>query len=192
MGLAGIPWFTHDIGGFHGGDIHDPAFHELLIRWFQWGAYSPVMRLHGDREPHKPQHGTTGGATCVSGADNEVWSYSDEVYGVCKKYLAVRESLRDYTRELMREAHEKGSPVMRTLFYEFPQDKRCWEFEGTYMYGSKYLVAPVMEAGKRAIKVYLPQGAKWRHGGEKGETYEGGKEVEVKCPLEELPVFERI
>lgn len=73
MGLAGIPWWTTDIGGFHGGDPSDPAFRELFVRWFQWGTFCPVMRLHGDREPRQPQFGTTGGAACLSGAPNEVW-----------------------------------------------------------------------------------------------------------------------
>ncbi len=54
MGIAGIPWWTTDIGGFHGGDPTDPAFQELLARWFQYGAFCPVMRLHGDRYPHSP------------------------------------------------------------------------------------------------------------------------------------------
>jgi alpha-D-xyloside xylohydrolase len=79
------------------------------------------MRLHGDQEPKQPQQGTTGGAACTSGAANEVWSYGETVYGICKKYMMLREQLRDYTRELMRQAHEKGSSVMRTLFYEFPE-----------------------------------------------------------------------
>ena len=82
MGLAGIPWWTTDIGGFHGGDPSDPAFRELFVRWFQWGAFCPVMRLHGDREPRQPQLGTTGGATCLSGAPNEVWCYGDTVYNI--------------------------------------------------------------------------------------------------------------
>lgn len=59
MGIAGIPWWTTDIGGFHGGDPDDEAFRELFVRWFQWGAFCPVMRLHGDREPRQPQHGST-------------------------------------------------------------------------------------------------------------------------------------
>ena len=79
MGIAGIPWWTTDIGGFHGGDPTDEAFRELFVRWFQWGAFCPVMRLHGDREPKQPQLGTTGGATCCSGAPNEVWSYGETV-----------------------------------------------------------------------------------------------------------------
>jgi len=61
------------------------------------------MRLHGDREPKQRQHGTTGGATCLSGAPNEMWSYGPEVYGICKKYMLIREELRSYTRKLMRE-----------------------------------------------------------------------------------------
>jgi alpha-D-xyloside xylohydrolase len=65
MGIAGIPWWTTDIGGFHGGDPTDEAFRELLVRWFRWGAFCTVMRLHGDREPKQPQQGTTGGQRVV-------------------------------------------------------------------------------------------------------------------------------
>ncbi|OBT60526.1 hypothetical protein VE03_10029 [Pseudogymnoascus sp. 23342-1-I1] len=137
MGIAGIPWWTTDIGGFHGGDPSNEAFRELFIRWFQWGTFCPVMRLHGDREPHKPQHGTTGGATCLSGADNEVWSYGPKIEAICKKYMLLREAMREYTRGLMREAHEKGTPVIRTCFYEFPEDPKCWEVDDQYMYGDR-------------------------------------------------------
>jgi len=107
MGIAGIPWWTTDIGGFHGGDPNDEAFRELFVRWFQWGAFCPVMRLHGDREPKQQQVGTTGGATCLSGAPNEVWYYGEEVYGICKKYMFIREEMRDYTRGLMLTKRER-------------------------------------------------------------------------------------
>ena len=53
MGISGIPWWTTDIGGFHGGNIHDDAFKECFVRWFAFGAFCPVMRLHGFREPFK-------------------------------------------------------------------------------------------------------------------------------------------
>ncbi|KAE8307157.1 putative glycosyl hydrolase [Aspergillus transmontanensis] len=184
MGLAGIPWWTTDIGGFHGGNPDDPAFRELFTRWFQWGTFCPVMRLHGDREP-KPE-----GQPTASGSDNEVWSYGEEIYEICKKYINIREELRDYTRSLMKEAHEKGSPVIRTLFYEFPEDKTAWDIETEYMYGSKYLVVPVLEAGQREITAYLPSGASWKLWGE-DKVYEGGKTVEVACPIETMPVFVR-
>lgn len=191
MGLAGIPWWTTDIGGFHGGNPDDPDFRELFVRWFQWGTFCPVMRLHGDREPRQPQVGTTGGASCRSGAANEVWSYGEEVYEICKKYLKIRELMRDYTRDLMREAHEKGTPVMRTLFYEFPQDKEAWNVEDEYLYGSQVLVAPVLEAKARERKIYLPgENTLWQDS-ETGEEFHGGSWISRSVTLETMPVFVR-
>ncbi|KAK4098001.1 glycoside hydrolase family 31 protein [Parathielavia hyrcaniae] len=190
MGIAGLPWWTTDIGGFHGGDPSDGAFRELFVRWFQWGAFCPVFRLHGCREPLQPQHGTTGGATCRSGAPNEVWSYGEEVYGICKKYMGTREGMRSYTRGLMEEAHERGSPVMRPLFYEFPGDALCWETGEQYMFGSRYLCCPVLRPGVVKLRVYLPRGASWT-ALEGGGEFEGGQYVEVDCPLDYMPVFER-
>ena len=149
------------------------------------------MRLHGDREPRQPQHGTTGGATCRSGADNEVWSYGPAVYEICKKYMFIREELREYTRGLMKEAHERGSPVIRTCFYEFPGDEKCWEVEEQYMYGHKYLCCPVLKPGMRNLEVYLPKGAKWgEFAGER--EWDGEQVIEFECPLELMPVFVRL
>ena len=158
MGIAGIPWWTTDIGGFHGGDPNDPRFRELFARWFAWGAFCPVMRLHGDREPRQPQYGTTGGAACCSGAANEVWSYGEEVYEICRKYMELREKMRPYARMIMQEAHEKGTPVMRTLFYMYPDDSMCWDIEDEYLYGPNVLVAPILYAGQFSRSVYLPKG----------------------------------
>ncbi len=190
MGMAGIPWWTTDIGGFHGGNPDDPAFRELFARWFAWGAFCPVMRLHGDREPRQPQYGTTGGASCCSGAANEVWSYGEEVYEICKKYLEIREKMRPYTRRIMQEAHEKGTPVMRPLFYMYPDDPRCWEIEDAYFYGPDMLVAPILYAGQSSRSVYLPKGETWV-AYESGKEYEGGQNVEADAPLDTIPVFVR-
>lgn len=189
MGLAGIPWWTTDIGGFHGGDPEDLDFREVFVRWFQWGAFCPVMRLHGDREPKQPQVGTTGGAHCRSGAPNEVWSYGEEVYEICKKYMNIREEMRDYTRSLMKEAHEKGTPVMRTMFYVYPEDQVCWEIEDQYFYGNDILVAPVYKAGERSRKVYLPEGD-WTEL-ETGKDYTGKQWINAEAPLERMPVYVR-
>lgn len=149
------------------------------------------MRLHGDREPRQPQVGETGGAHCCSGAANEVWSYGDEVYDICCKYMNIREKMRDYTRGLMKEAHDKGTPIMRTLFYEFPEDEKSWKIEDEYLYGSKYLVAPVLQAGLTERNVYLPQNATWKDV-ETGEIYAGGIDIVVNAPVSVIPVFERI
>lgn len=190
MGLAGIPWWTTDIGGFFGGHIDDPDFHEVLIRWFEYGTFCPVMRLHGYRWPFKPQYGTTGGAECVSGADNEVWSYGDKVYEICKKYLKIREAMMPYITTLMEEAHKKGTPVMRPMFYDFPEDKLCWDNESQYMFGPNILVAPIMEKGQTERNVYLPVGSNWTNAWTK-EKMEGGKTILVDAPIDQIPLFLR-
>ncbi len=188
MGLAGIPWWTTDIGGFHGGDPNDENFRELFVRWFQWGTFCPVMRLHGDREPRQPQQGTSGGASCCSGATNEVWSYGERVLKICEKYLQLREKLRSYTYSLMQQAHEKGTPIMRTLFYEFPEDAVCWEIEDEYMYGNQYLVAPILEAGVSNRRVYLPAEREWLLI-ETNDVYKGGNWYDIDVTIETMPIF---
>lgn len=190
MGLSGIPWWTTDIGGFHGGNIHNPEFVELLLRWFQFGTFCPVMRLHGMRHPSETIINQAGEVREWTGAGNEVWSYGEDAYRIMVKFIRIREMMRDYTRTLMLEAHKKGTPVMRTLFYEFPQDKLCWDIMDEYMYGPDILVAPVCHEKARSRKVYLPTGATWTGAGT-GEIYEGGKWYEVSAPIDTLPVFLR-
>ena len=188
MGIAGIPWWTTDIGGFFGANIGDPAFHELLIRWFQYGCFCPVMRMHGYRWPLQPQYGTTGGATCVSGAPNEVWSFGPEVEKILSKYLFLREGMKPYITGLMEQAHEKGTPVMRPLFYDFPEDQKAWEVEDQYLFGPDVLVKPVTEANCRQVSVYLPTGADWTNAWT-GQRFQGGQTVTVDAPLDQIPLF---
>ena len=191
MGAAGIPWWTTDIGGFHNGDPSDEGFRELLVRWFQWGCYCPVMRLHGDRRPTQKVFHKDGTPALFSGSDNEVWSYGEEAYPILVKYMKRREELRPYVRGLMAEAHESGTPLLRGMYYEFPDQPECTALRDQYMFGAKYLVAPVMEPGARSRSVYLPAGASWRNV-ETGETLPGGQRVTVPAPLDVIPVFERV
>lgn len=192
MGMAGIPWWTSDIGGFLGGDIKDPAFRELLVRWFAWGAFCPVFRMHGERSPwhEREQEFRNGVRQLTSGQDNEVWSFGEENYEILKKYLLIRERLRPYVRECMRAAADTGAPVMRPLFYDFPEDKASWEVEDSYMFGPDLLVAPVMEAGMTERRVYLPEGASWTNAWT-GEVFDGGRTVTVAAPLDVIPVMVR-
>lgn len=190
MGLCGIPWWNTDIGGFCGADIHDESFKELLVRWFEYGTFTPVMRLHGYRKPFREPLSNHGGGKCNSGAENEIWSYGLEVYEILKSYIELREGLRPYIREVMAEAHEKGTPVMRTLFYGFPEDARCWDVKDAYLFGPDLLVQPVTDEGVTEAKVYLPAGESWTYAWS-GETYEGGQEITVCAPLEKIPLFIR-
>ena len=188
MAIAGIPWWTTDIGGFHGGDPTDPSFQECMIRWFQYGAFSPVFRVHGDRSPMKNPIGTTGGGQCHSGAANEVWSYGEEAYPIFEKFMHIREQLKPYIKEIMKEAHEKGTPPMRPLFYDFPGDGKAWDIDDQYLFGPAILVAPVLNEGDRSRTVYLPKGASWKNAFTK-EKYEGGQAIEVDAPLDQIPLF---
>ena len=189
MGLAGIPWWTTDIGGFHGGDIRKDSFKEILVRWFAFGCFCPVMRLHGFRAPFQEPLGTTGGGKQISGAENEIWSYGEDVFAICKKYIALRERLRPYITRLMQDAHEKGTPVMRPLFYDFPKDPACWDIDDEYMFGPDILVAPVLYEGVRERAVYLPEGT-WTNIND-GTVHEGGRTITAPAPYDAIPVFTR-
>lgn len=193
MGIAGIPWWTTDIGGFTGGNPREEEFRELLLRWFAWGTFCPVMRLHGDREGDgrgRPRY-PDGREGLFTGGDNEIWSFGEENTPILEHFIRVREAMRPYTRALMREAHTLGRPVMRPMFYEFWQDPVCWELQDQYLFGDGLLVAPVMEPGVRERKVYLPQGAQWISLTEEKEVREGGQWIEVSAPLETIPVLVR-
>lgn len=192
MGMAGIPWWTSDIGGFIGGDISDPAFKELLVRWFAWGAFCPVFRMHGERSPwfEREQEFINGVRQLTSGQANEVWSFGEENYEILKKYLLIREKLRPYVRECMEAASRTGEPVMRPLFFDFPEDQKAWDTEDAYMFGKSVLVAPVMEAGVTNREVYLPEGAEWTEVFT-GKKWEGGQTVNAHAPIDVIPVFTR-
>ena len=192
MGMAGIPWWTSDIGGFVGGDITDPYFKELLVRWFAWGAFCPVFRMHGERSPwyEREQEFINNVRQLTSGQDNEVWSFGEDNYEILKEYLFIRERMRPYIRECMKQASETGAPIMRPMFFDFPEDKTCWETEDQYMFGPDVLVAPVMEMGERTRSVYLPAGLSWTEA-KTGRVYAGGSRVTVDAPLSVIPVFVR-
>jgi len=181
MAMSGIPWWTTDVGGFWGGDITKDDFRELIVRWFQYGIFCPIVRIHGYRSPRN-------GPLPKSGADNEIWSFGEEVYKILQDLLALRERLRPYTHDLMRVASDIGLPPMRPLFLEFPEDPLCERSEDEYMFGPEILVAPVTRKGCRQRSVYLPGGADWVDVWS-NKKYAGGQSLDVPAPLEVIPVF---
>lgn len=192
MGLAGIPWWTTDIGGFMTDDADDKEFRELLLRWFEFAVFSPILRMHGDRGPHDipPLSDIDwGGGSLYTGHPNELWSYGSEMFDIMKKQLELRLSLKPYIKKLMHEASETGAPLLRTMFYEFPGDPHCWELEDQYMFGDQYLVAPILQLGQREREVYLPAGD-WKNLSD-NRIYEGRKTILCDAPLDQIPVFEK-
>lgn len=199
MGLSGIPWWTTDIGGFFGADTEDPYFRELIVRWFQYGVFCPITRLHGWRLAKDKEDAERFQAVPDAGEDtgmfdynacgpNEIWSFGDEAYGIIKNLLFMRERLKPYIMEQMKAAHEKGTPPMRPLMYDFPEDKCAWKVEDQFMFGPDILVAPVLFEGARERKVYLPEGAVWKNA-HTGEVFKGGQEIICDAPLSIIPLF---
>jgi alpha-D-xyloside xylohydrolase len=185
IGLAGIPWWTTDIGGFWA-NPQDDAYREILIRWFQFGAFSPIMRIHGVNRPFSEIDGQITG----TGAPNEVWSFGEEAYEILARYLHIRERLRPYIQKHMDIASEDGTPVMRPLFYDFPDDEASYTIEDQFMFGPDILVAPVIEAGVKSRMVYLPDGSIWTDA-LTGKTFEGGQTIDYAVSIENIPLFTR-
>ena len=194
MGVAGIPWWISDTGGFYDGFVDNEEFRELLVRWFQWACFTPVLRMHGDRLPHIPEltkDTDHGGGFCFAGAPNELWSYGEEVYEILHKYLDIREGMKDYIKEAMKETMETGLPLIRAMFIEYPEDSECWKIPDEYMFGTKYLVAPVSDYKARSRQVYLPEGD-WKAWDTEEIIHSNGEYIEAAAPLDYMPVYERI
>ena len=182
IAISGIPWWTTDIGGFHGGDPSDPAYQELIVRWFQYGVFCPLFRLHGDRQPRVP----TGFE--MTGGPNEAWSYGDAAYQRIAAALRLRERLRPYIHQQMQVASRQGTPPMRPLFVDFPQDPGAWQVEDEFLFGPDLLIAPVLEPGATARDVFLPAGRAWIEAGS-GDRHDGGSVVRVALSADRIPVF---
>ena len=148
-------------------------------------SYRPPDR-RGGKEVFKKD----GSKALSTGEINKVWSFGEEAYDNLVKYMKLREALRDYTRELMKEAHEKGAPVMRPLFYEFQKDDKVWDIKDEYLYGPDLLVAPILYEGAASSEVYLPEGSKWTDAST-GDIFEGGQTIHVEAQLSTISLFLR-
>ena len=169
MAMSGVPLWGTDIGGFYQLGGANP---ELLVRWFQFGAFCPVFRLHGHtHHDHLP------------------WSHGPEVEAVLRRYLELRSRLMPYTYTLAWQAHCTGMPPMRPMVLHDPDDVQGWQMGTQYYWGDDLLVAPVTRQGARHWPVYLPAGTWfdwWTH-----DRYEGPAYIEVEAPLDRIPLFVR-
>jgi len=184
IAISGIPWWTTDIGGFHGGDSTDPEYQELMTRWFQFGVFCPLFRLHGDREPRTPTGYTQ------TGGPNEPWSFGDQASARIETAIRLRERLRPYVQEQMSVASEHGLPPMRPLFIDYPEDAAAWRVDDEFLFGPDLLVAPVLRSRQEHSEVYLPHGASWVDA-YTGQEHAGGQTIEVNLTLDSIPVYVR-
>lgn len=111
-----------DIGGFGGGHTQDPDFRELVVRWFQWGAFCPLFRLHGARTGPTWPPGPSG--VCGADASNEVWMFGNESEAAIVKVMRIREQLRPYVMEQYKAASASGE--LRAPLICFVRASLCW------------------------------------------------------------------
>ncbi len=185
MSMCGIPWWNTDIGGFWGADVKTDYYKELIVRWFQYGVFCPVTRLHGNRGYQDWNKGIRE----PSGADNEIWSYGEENFEILKDLVFLRERLRPYIEYNMDIASKDGVPVMRPMFFDFPDDEKCYLLGEQYMFGDDILFAPITEQGAKSKDVYLPKG-EWILTKDKTE-YQGERTYTIDAKINEFVAFVR-
>src|SRR5271165_2948061 len=171
--LSGIPYWTTDIGGFVSGDPDDPTYRELFVRWFQFGAFSPILRVHGTRKTDQ----------------NELWSYGPDAQKTLVSFDRLRYRLLPYTYSLAWKTTSDSYTPMRPLVMDFRSDVRAENTGDEFMYGPAFLVSPVTEPAATSRRVYLPD-AKW-YDFWNGVSVHGKREITAEAPLDELPLYIR-
>lgn len=173
--LTGLPYWTTDIGGFFRpgkNQYTDPAYRELLTRWFQWGAFNPVFRIHGYQ------------------TETEPWNYGDTVMHDMRLMLELRYKLLPYIYATAWQVTRNGSTMMRPLVMDFPGDTAAIAQPYEYMFGKALLVAPVTTPGAQDLQVYLPEDAGW-YDFWTGAPFKGAQIVKADAPLSRIPLFVR-
>jgi alpha-D-xyloside xylohydrolase len=172
--ISGMPYWTTDIGGFiSGGNLNDPKFRELFVRWFQFGTFSPIFRVHGTRWPD----------------ENELWSYGPEAQKILVEYDKLRYRLLPYIYSQVWQVTSNHGTLMRPLVMDWRNDVDAQNTGDEYLFGPAILVSPVTTQGATSRRVYLPK-ATW-YDFWTGAKVEGAKYVDAAAPLEKLPLYVR-
>lgn len=171
--LSGLPYWTTDIGGFVSGNPDDPAYRELFVRWFEYGAFCPVFRVHGTRTTNQ----------------NELWSYGPDAQQILTRYDRLRYRLMPYIYSLAWQVTSNSYTPMRPLIMDFPSDPRVTNLGDQFLYGPAFLVNPVTEPGATTRHLYLPQ-ATW-YDFWSGEHLTGGRAIDAAAPLDRMPLYVR-
>jgi alpha-glucosidase (family GH31 glycosyl hydrolase) len=165
-----MPYITHDIGGFHDAKID----FDLYARWIEFGAFSPILRLHSAHE--NPQEGNL----------RMPWTYGQKGIDLVKKFFRLRYKLIPYIYTYSRIAHDDALPLLRPLYLEYPDLDKAYKYPNEYFFGKELLVAPITNPDNEA-NVYLPPG-KW-YNYFTGEKFQGDKVITRKYALDEIPIF---
>jgi alpha-D-xyloside xylohydrolase len=171
--ITGMPYWTTDIGGFFRSgksQYTDEKYQELLTRWFQWGAFNPIFRIHGYQ------------------TETEPWKYGLPVEDNMRKMLNLRYRLLPYIYSEAWQITKNGSTMMRPMVMDFQDDTAAVNQPYEYMFGKVFLVAPITEPGLNEWNVHLPKSSAW-YNFWTGERYDGGQTIKTAAPLDQIPLF---
>ena len=170
--LSGIPYWSADIGGFFGGSPKDPAYAELFTRWFQFGVFNPMFRVHG------------------TGNGKEIWQFDDATQKIMRDYIDLRYRLLPYIYSASWDVTHNDGTMMRALAFDFREDEHALHIPDQYMFGKALLVAPVVQAKAQARDVYLPGKDAW-YDFWSGARLAAGQVVTAKADIATIPLYVR-
>ncbi|MGA2916503.1 MAG: TIM-barrel domain-containing protein [Sedimentisphaerales bacterium] len=170
--VSGIPYWNTDIGGFFGGDPADPIYAELFTRWFQFGTFCPMFRVHG------------------TGKGKEMWRFDETTKKILINYDQLRYHLLPYIYSVAWQVTSQDYTMMRPLVMDFQNDRQVYKIADQYMFGPAIMVCPVIKPGVSNRSVYLPAGSFW-YDFWTGKSYIGGQTIDTTAPIETLPLFIR-
>jgi alpha-D-xyloside xylohydrolase len=171
--LTGMPYWTTDIGGFFRpgrGQYTDAKYHDILTRWFQWGTFNSIFRIHGYQ------------------TETEPWKYGDTVMNNMRSMMNLRYRLMPYIYSEAWQVSKNGSTIMRPLVMDFKNDNTAIDQSYQYMFGKSFLVAPITEPNITQWNVYLPKSTVW-YDFWTGKRFTGGQTVKTDAPQDKIPLF---
>jgi alpha-D-xyloside xylohydrolase len=170
--MSGLPYWTTDVGGFFRPDDQytSDAYHELLIRWFEYGTFCPLFRIHGYK------------------SETEMWKFGLQVEQVLHEYDNLRYRLMPYIYSVAWNVTSQGGTMMRALPLEYPKDEKVRKIGDQFLFGPSLLINPVTEAGATTRAVYLPSGSAWFDFWT-GKKSEGGQAIQAEAPMDRIPIF---
>ncbi len=172
--LSGMPYWTTDIAGYgppYARDTRDPAYQELYVRWYEFGAFCPIFRTHGHR----------------ANEENEVFSYGPATPTLIA-YDKLRYRLMPYIYSQAWNVTHNDGTIMRPLVMDWRTDEKVWDIGDQYMFGPSILVSPVTQEGATSRWLYLPQTAGW-YDFWTGKKTAGGQRIVAAAPVDRLPLY---
>ena len=170
--LSGIPYWNTDIGGFNGGNPTDKKYQEVFTRWFQYGAFNPMFRVHGTR------------------AGKELWRWDEPTQRILTDTIKLRYRLLPYIYSASWQVTSAGGTMLRPLMMDFGDDSAALDVGDQFLFGPAIMVSPVTTAGALTRSVYLPGRGEW-YDFWTGKRTAGGQRIDAASPIETLPLFVR-